>query len=78
MLWRIFEVPVLGLLVDEHREVVAFECEAQEGMHLCTAVVPGRSNTVESSLCICGRPGQRLVPAARTFSAADRELPVAV
>jgi hypothetical protein len=78
MLWRLFEVPVLGLLVNDRHEVLAYECEAQHGMHLQTACLPGPAAALASSPCSCGRPGHRLVPAARTFSAADRELPVAV
>jgi len=78
MLWRLFEVPVFGLLVDDSEEVMAYECEAQVGMHLCRAVEPGRSAHFESAPCVCGRAGQRLVPAARIFSAAEREFPVAV
>jgi len=78
MLWRLFEVPVLGLLVNERREVLAYECEAQQGMHLNSSPWSVPDAGVDSSGCICGRSGQRLVPAASILSAAERELPLAV
>jgi hypothetical protein len=64
-LWAMFQVPVYTLLVDGRGSVVACECEAQAGLHLMaghTGVLFGR---VESKLCECGRPGPRLLPAAR-------------
>ena len=70
--------PSSGLLVNDAGEVLAYECEAQQGMHLNSLLAPLRPPAFESSVCICGRSGQRLVPAASTFSAAERELPVAV
>src|SRR4051794_7988753 len=64
-LWELFEVPIYALLVDGG-SVVAYECEAQEGLHLrdgyAAGVLFGR---VEAKLCECGRPGPRLMPAAR-------------
>jgi hypothetical protein len=62
-LWEHFHVPVYSLLVDGRDEVVGYECEAQEGLHLredyAARLLFGR---VESSLCECGRPGPRLLP----------------
>jgi hypothetical protein len=78
MLWRLFEVPILGLLIDAQEEVLAYECEAQQGLHVNALLAPLQAAAFESGVCSCGRSGQRLVPAASTFSAAERELPAAV
>lgn len=63
-LWDKFQVPVYALLVDGRDEVVGYECEAQEGLHLredyAARLLFGR---IESTLCECGRPGPRLLPA---------------
>ena len=62
-LWHKFQVPVYALLVDGREEVVGYECEAQEGLHLredyAARLLFGR---VDSTLCECGRPGPRLLP----------------
>jgi len=74
-LWEMFQVPIYTLLVDRRGDVFAYECEAQDGLHLREGyneeVLFGR---VESKLCECGRPGARLMPAA---PAAWEEEPVA-
>lgn len=62
-LWAKFQVPIYALLVDGRGEVVGYECEAQDGIHLredyAARLLTGH---VESSLCECGRPGPRLMP----------------
>jgi hypothetical protein len=64
-LWDMFQVPVYALLLDGNGSVIAFECEAQDGLHLkdgCAGVLFGR---IELKQCECGRPGPRLMPAAQ-------------
>jgi hypothetical protein len=62
-LWNCFEVPIYALLMDAEGDVVGYECEAQDGMHIreeyAAGLLPGE---VESKLCECGRPGPRLMP----------------
>lgn len=62
-LWESYQVPVYSLLLGRDGEPIAFECEAQDGLHLrddyCGGLLFGR---VESRLCECGRPGRRLMP----------------
>jgi len=64
-LWELFQVPVYVLLLDARGRVVAYECEAQSGLHLKgrveTAALGGR---IESLPCDCGRPGPRLILSA--------------
>jgi len=62
-LWSMFEVPVMAMLVDQGG-VIGYECEMQEGFHLKEESAGGRlSGRLEHSLCECGRPGPRLMPA---------------
>jgi hypothetical protein len=63
LLWDRFQVPVYGLLMNADGEVVGYECEAQNGMHIRTEYAAGLlTEEVESKLCECGRPGPRLMP----------------
>jgi hypothetical protein len=67
-LWESWEVPIYAILLDAGGRVVAYECEAQEGLHLSSwAPLIG---TVESSPCECGRPGDRWMPARSHASSA--------
>ncbi len=68
-LWERFQVPVVGLLLDRRGRLVAWECEAQDGMHVGGAWseeaiwvqrLLATAGALESSQCECGRPGQRL------------------
>ena len=64
-LWDLFQAPVYTLLIDDGGRVVAYECEAQDGLHLSDDYRQGfLSGRVESKLCQCGRPGPRLMPSA--------------
>ena len=56
-LWNMFQVPVYALLMDHGGRMLAWECEAQNGLHR----EAGRGFAVERSLCSCGRPGARLL-----------------
>jgi hypothetical protein len=76
MLWEAFQVPVFGCLLDGDGRLVAYECEAQDGLHVAvdcsgeTGIcgedsilgyqVPLKYARVEKAPCDCGRPGQRL------------------
>lgn len=62
-LWRLFRVPIYPILLDRQGSIVAYECEVQEGLHLREGYVGTLFGRVEHSLCECGRPGPRLMPA---------------
>lgn len=51
LLWRRFQVPVFVVLADPKGRVVAYECEAQNGLHVSDATA------AETAVCDCGRPG---------------------
>jgi hypothetical protein len=61
-LWRLFQVPVYALL-ERGGRVEAWECEAQNGLH----VGKGR----EGGVCACGRPGAMMTPVKTLAHAAD-------
>jgi hypothetical protein len=66
-LWESFQVPVLTLLLGRDGLPIAYECEAQDGLHLRDDY-SGRllAGHIESRPCECGRPGRRLMPPAET------------
>lgn len=61
-LWRTFQVPVY-VLVTRGVRVAAWECEAQNGLHV--------ADGGDAQVCACGRPGARLTLAGRLVNAAD-------
>jgi hypothetical protein len=88
-LWQVFQVPVFALLLDRRGRLLAYECEAQSGLHVGPHA-PWSAGVLESAPCECGRPGPRLVLAVRrpscvvqtvvpsAFSAAERPPPAAL
>jgi hypothetical protein len=61
-LWRLFQVPVYALLKRDDR-VVAWECEAQNGLHVALGG--------PEMACACGRPGAVVMAAQGKAHAAD-------
>ena len=81
-LWQTFQVPVFAVMLDRDGRLLAYECEAQSGLHV-GPLAPWSAGVLESAPCECGRPGRRLVLSAQTaapsdFSAAERLLPAAL
>lgn len=62
-LWQMFQVPVYALLLDRAGQLLAYECEAQEGLHV-GADAPWGRGVLESAPCECGRLGYRLMLAS--------------
>ncbi len=70
-------MPVYTVLIGAQGKTLAFECEAQEGLHVTVNCLAGAGWTaffqdgerpsstimavIDSKLCECGRPGHRLV-----------------
>jgi hypothetical protein len=87
-LWQTFQVPVFAVLLDRNGCLLAYECEAQSGLHLESQAL-WSAGVLESAPCECGRPGPRLLLSSRkppgvaqtavpkTSSAAARLSPVA-
>lgn len=62
-LWRLFEVPVYALVTKHSGRLVAWECEAQNGLHL--------AGDADENACACGRPGAKISLARPVADAAD-------
>ena len=70
-LWQVFQVPVCAVLVDRSGRLLAYECEAQAGLHVGPQA-PWSAGVLESAPCECGRPGLRLVLAPGRPSGANQ------
>jgi hypothetical protein len=64
-LWQTFQVPVFAVMLDRNGRLLAYECEAQSGLHVGSQS-PWSASVLESAPCECGRPGLRLKLAAQT------------
>ena len=62
-LWQRYQVPVLVLRVDRDNQVVAWECEAQNGLH--------HRDASDDAPCVCGRSGARSAVARSLSYASD-------
>ena len=69
LLWQTFQVPVYAVLLDREGQIAAWECEAQEGLHvgarwseaaLWAQRLLARGASMETNPCECGRPGSRI------------------
>jgi hypothetical protein len=62
-LWREFRVPVFEQIISKSGELLAFECEAHDGLHVVAQSY--RSNGMrETSGCACGRTTPRVLSSA--------------
>jgi hypothetical protein len=59
-LWRAFSVPVFEQLVNDNGDLLAAECEAHQGLHLCVTELSGYA--LDSDPCPCGSRAPRLIP----------------
>jgi hypothetical protein len=65
-LWRVFRVPVFEQRIDESCNLIAFECEAHDGLHIESPVAaPREGEVVEAAPCGCGRTSARLITPER-------------
>ncbi len=89
VVWGTFQVPVFTVLLGGRGKPLAYECEAQEGLHMAVNCLAGPGwaaffeegerptctvvAVVESNLCECGRPGHRLVHSRKAVQSARRQ-----
>ena len=73
-LWEWFCVPSFVLVLDGAGKVLAYECEAEEGLHVAADAGLAAPDT---SLCPCGRAGPRIGVAVRPQRQSARSLPLA-
>jgi len=59
-LWRAFQVPVFEQIVALSGELLAFECEAHDGLHVESPDLPLDGETLFVEPCPCGRKTPRI------------------
>ncbi len=59
-LWRAFHVPVFEQVVGKAGELLAFECEAHDGLHVESPRLPLKGEIVCTEPCACGRETPRI------------------
>jgi len=64
-LWQAFRVPVYTILLDRKGRLMAYECEAQDGLHVAEERFDEmKPELLDKAPCECGRAGERLRPGA--------------
>jgi hypothetical protein len=63
--WRVFGVPLFQQIVGRAGRVIAWECEAHDGLHFDSDDIELAGYTLDVSLCGCGRKTPRLRVAAQ-------------
>lgn len=71
-LWRAFEAPLFEQMISAECELLAFECDAHEGLHVVSASVVLEPQDVNTSVCGCGRTSPRLISRAQRTAAYAR------
>jgi len=61
-LWRRFQIPVFEQMITPDGELIAFECEGHEGLHLACSLDDVPAGTVRHGRCRCGEEVTRLFP----------------
>jgi hypothetical protein len=59
-LWSVFRVPVFEQVVGKSGKLLAAECEAHDGLHITSPDLPLDGESLNDSLCPCGRKTQRI------------------
>jgi hypothetical protein len=72
-LWQWFPVPSYVLVLDTDGQLQAYECEAQEGLHV--AAGGSGASQFETAPCPCGRPGRRVSGTLKRAPRAARQQP---
>jgi hypothetical protein len=59
-LWAAFRVPVFEQVIGKSGELLAAECEAHDGLHLVAPFSHGEDESLDDSVCPCGRKTPRI------------------
>jgi hypothetical protein len=59
LFWRAFRVPVFEQIIGPFGQLLAFECEAHEGLHIEAPGLQLTEDMIESRPCPCGRETAR-------------------
>ena len=64
-LWSDYRVPVFEQVIGKSGKLLAAECEAHHGLHVCSPALPLHGEPVDDSPCPCGRKTPRIGVAHR-------------
>ncbi len=59
-LWSVFRVPLFEQVISESGKLLAGECEAHDGLHVAAPDLPLQDESVDDSVCPCGRKTPRI------------------
>jgi hypothetical protein len=71
-LWQAFEVPLFEQMIGPECELLAFECEAHDGLHIASPNLKATPDEIDGSLCGCGLTTPRLIARLRRFAASGQ------
>lgn len=72
-LWKAFEVPLFERVIGaEGGELLAFECEAHDGLHIASPKLTVAPEEIDASVCGCGRTSPRMISRTRQIAAQAR------
>ena len=71
-LWWAFRVPVFEQVIGKSGKLLAAECEAHDGLHVASPDLPLHGESVDDSLCPCGRKTPRIAVTHRAIAAYAR------
>ena len=60
-LWDAYRVPAFEEVITADGRLVAWECEAHDGLHITAGALAGPLGAVEDSACSCGIAGPRAI-----------------
>lgn len=63
-LWRAYGVPVFEQVIADDGQLLAWECEAHNGLHLCGGAQRLPGFTVQTGMCDCGGSAPRVADSA--------------
>ena len=72
VLWWAFRVPVFEQIIGKSGKLLAAECEAHDGLHVASPDLPLHGESVDDSLCPCGRKTPRIGVTHRAIAAYAR------
>jgi hypothetical protein len=67
--WKAFQVPLFEQIIGERCELLAFECEAHDGLHIASGKLNVAPDAIDASICGCGRTSPRVTTRARRIAA---------
>ena len=71
-LWWAFRVPLFEQVIGKSGKLLAAECEAHDGLHVVSPDLPLHGESVDDSLCPCGRKTRRIGVTHRAVAAYAR------